>query len=58
MAHEEKTQTKWEAKESSGGLDSLSSAVLRYIPNGLKLRFALRSIAEANKHKASVPEER
>jgi len=57
LAHEERTKTKaGEEKERREDTAYLSD-VLRYLPNGLKIPFVLRSIRQ-NNSKSSVQEER
>ena len=57
MAHEERRKTK-AGEERKGRDDSASlSDALRFIPNGLKIPFVLRSIRQ-NNSKSSVQEER
>ena len=57
MGHEERRKTK-AGEEKKGRDDSASlSDALRFIPNGLKIPFVLRSIRQ-NNSKSSVQEER
>jgi len=57
MAHEERRKTKAGEKENGREICASVSDALRFLPNGLKLPFVLRSIRQ-NNSKSSVQEER
>jgi len=57
MGHEERTKTNGGEKERRRESSASVSDVLRFLPNGLKIPFVLRSIRQ-NNSKSSVQEER
>lgn len=58
MWHEERTKTKAGEEKERGKVSAFRPDALRFIPNGLKLPFVLRSIRQLNQLKSSVQEER
>lgn len=57
MAHEERLKTEASEKKERRDDTAYLSDVLRYLPNGLKIPFVLRSIRQNNSN-SSVQEER
>jgi len=58
MAHEERTKTNGGEKKERREVNAFLSDVLRYLPNGLKIRFVLHAISQSKQLKKSVQEKR
>lgn len=58
MGHDEGKETKERAERERRREIAFTADILRFIPNGFKIRFVLRSIAASNQLKNSVHEER
>jgi hypothetical protein len=58
MAHEERAKTKAGEKETGREISALRFEVLRFLPDGLKLPFALHAISQSKQLTSGVREER